>query len=48
VDEYYEIINNRGAKIKRGPVSQEWNMREMYVEDPDGHILRFGHRIECE
>ena len=48
VDEYYQLIKDRGAKIIDGPVSHEWNMREMYVEDPDGHILRFGHRIECD
>ena len=27
---------------------REWNMREMIVQDPDGHIIRFGQRIECE
>lgn len=48
VDEYYEKIKANGARIVEAPVNQEWHMREMYVEDPDGHILRIGHRIECE
>lgn len=48
VDEYYEQIKLKGAKILAPPVSQEWNMREMYIKDPDDHILRIGHRIECD
>jgi predicted enzyme related to lactoylglutathione lyase len=48
VDEYYETIKNKGAKIVSPPDSKEWNMREMLVEDPDGHILRIGHRIDCD
>lgn len=46
VDEYYEIIKARGAKILSAPADKEWYMREMLVEDPDGHIIRFGHGIE--
>ena len=46
VDEYYQTINARGAKILSAPKDMEWSMREMLVEDPDGHIIRFGHGIE--
>ena len=46
VDEYYEIIKARGAKILSPPGDKEWFMREMLVEDPDGHIIRFGNNIE--
>jgi len=46
VDEYYETIKARGAKILSPPGDREWHMREMLVEDPDGHIIRFGHGIE--
>ena len=46
VDEYYETIKARGAKIISPPEDKEWFMREMLVEDPDGHIIRFGHGIE--
>ena len=48
VDDYYNIIKKKGAKIISPPESKEWNMREMLVEDPDGHIIRFGHRINCD
>jgi predicted enzyme related to lactoylglutathione lyase len=48
VDAYYEHIKEKGANIIMPPTSREWNMREMMVEDPDGHIIRFGHRIECD
>ncbi len=31
VDEYYEIIKTRGAKILSPPGDKEWYMREMLV-----------------
>jgi catechol 2,3-dioxygenase-like lactoylglutathione lyase family enzyme len=46
VDEYYELIKAKGAKILSPPEDKDWFMREMLVEDPDGHIIRFGHGIE--
>jgi catechol 2,3-dioxygenase-like lactoylglutathione lyase family enzyme len=46
VDEYYETIKAKGAKIISSPGNKEWFMREMLVQDPDGHIIRFGHRTE--
>ena len=48
VDEYYESIKNSGAKILTKPDTKEWNMREMLVECPDGHIIRFGHNTLCD
>ncbi len=48
VDEYYELIKAGGAKFLSIPDSKEWNMREMLVECPDGHIIRFGHNTECD
>ena len=48
VDAYYESIKPKGAVIIAPPDSKEWNVREMLVQDPDGHIIRFGHRIECD
>jgi hypothetical protein len=47
VDAYYNSIKGKDPKILSKPESKEWNMREMLVEDPDGHIIRFGHRIDC-
>ena len=48
VDEYYEEIKGLGAKILTQPTTMEWNMREMLVECPDGHIIRFGHNTDCD
>lgn len=42
-DEYYETIKAKGAKIIQSPQTYEWGIREMLVEDPDGHKIRFGH-----
>lgn len=48
VDAYYKFIKAKGAKILSVPETMEWNMREMVVEDPDGHHIRFGQRVECD
>lgn len=45
VDELHDEIAARGAVIKRPPTDESWGMREMQVECPDGHVLRFGHGI---
>ena len=45
VDAYHELISSKGAKVINPPQSFEWGMREMLVEDPDGHRIRFGHGI---
>lgn len=46
VNEYYETIKGKGAKILSPPQNMEWGVREMLVEDPNGHKIRFGHSIE--
>jgi catechol 2,3-dioxygenase-like lactoylglutathione lyase family enzyme len=48
VDAYHELVKSKGAKVLVEPIDREWFMREMLVEDPDGHVIRFGHRIECD
>lgn len=45
VDEYYEQIKAKGAIIRATPDNKKWGLREMLVEDPDGHILRIGQGI---
>jgi GNAT superfamily N-acetyltransferase/predicted enzyme related to lactoylglutathione lyase len=45
VDELYERIQAKGAKIVSPPKNMEWNLREMLVEDPDQHVIRFGQSI---
>ncbi|HEY9195495.1 MAG TPA: glyoxalase superfamily protein [Mucilaginibacter sp.] len=48
VDEFYEDVKARGATILSVPDDKPWFVREMLIQDPDGHIIRFGHGIECE
>jgi len=45
VDVYYETIKAAGAIIRAAPDDKDWGLREMLIEDPDGHILRVGHGI---
>jgi predicted enzyme related to lactoylglutathione lyase len=37
----YERLVRAGAKVRQPPTPQPWAY-EMQVEDPDGHVLRFG------
>lgn len=42
VDALYEDYRQRGVIIRQPPTNFSWGMREMNVEDPDGHRLRIG------
>jgi hypothetical protein len=42
VDDLHHEYKDRGAMILQPPTNLPWNTREMHVEDPDGHRLRFG------
>ena len=46
VDALHRELQARGAKIRETPNDKPWHMREMLVEDPDGHVLRFGHGLQ--
>ena len=42
-------VLNEFVLYKKGYMKfEKWNIGEMLVQDPDGHIIRFGHRIECD
>jgi len=47
VDALYEEYRASGATIRRPPTNYPWGMREMLVEDPDGHCLRMGTGTEA-
>lgn len=38
----YQEYQAKAAKITEPPTDQPWGMREMLIEDVDGHILRIG------
>lgn len=42
VDALYEDYQRRGAIIRQAPTNFPWGVREMNVEDLDGHRLRMG------
>jgi len=42
VDALYTDYKQRGAKVLQPPTNMPWETREMHVEEPDGHRLRFG------
>ncbi|HET8825275.1 MAG TPA: bleomycin resistance family protein [Terriglobales bacterium] len=42
VDELYQEYKERGANVLKPPTNMPWETREMNVEDPDGHRIRFG------
>jgi len=48
VDAYYAAIKEKGDVILSVPEDKPWFMREMLLKDPDGHILRVGHNINCD
>ena len=45
VDTLHEEFLAKGAVIRVPPRDEPWCLREMQVECPDGHVLRFGHPI---
>ena len=45
VESLHEEYKASGAQIRHAPLNYPWAY-EMKVEDPDGHILRFGIRAE--
>jgi uncharacterized glyoxalase superfamily protein PhnB len=42
VDELYEELRARGARLRHPPANYPWGSRECQVTDLDGHVLRFG------
>lgn len=44
VDRYWNEFSNAGLKLKE-PADRPWGMREMYVIDPFGNLIKFGKRI---
>lgn len=46
VDALYEEYQASGANIRQPPTNYQWGMREMNIEDLDGHRLRIGHQTD--
>jgi catechol 2,3-dioxygenase-like lactoylglutathione lyase family enzyme len=41
VESLYEDYHSKGARVRHQPTNYPWAY-EMQIEDPDGHVLRFG------
>jgi uncharacterized glyoxalase superfamily protein PhnB len=50
VDALHERCLAQGLEVAWPPTDMPWNVREMHVRHPDGHIFRFSQAIEqqCE
>ncbi len=44
-DEVYEEWRGTGVEMLGEPENKAWRMREFAVSDPDGTLLRVGHRL---
>lgn len=42
MDELYNELHARGARLRYPPTNYPWGSRECQVTDPDEHVLRFG------
>jgi hypothetical protein len=48
VDAVHRECVAKGLDVTFPPTDMPWNVREMHVRHPDGHVLRVGTGIECE
>ena len=48
VDEIHRRCLDRGLEVTWPPTDMPWNVREMHVRHPDGHVFRISKGIEDE
>jgi catechol 2,3-dioxygenase-like lactoylglutathione lyase family enzyme len=48
VDAVYRDCLEQGIEVAFPPTDMEWNLREMHIRHPDGHIFRVGNHISHE
>ncbi|TYT26721.1 bleomycin resistance family protein [Luteimonas viscosa] len=46
VDEVHQRCLEQGIEVTWPPTDMPWNVREMHVRHPDGHVFRIGQGIE--
>ena len=46
VDEAYKECLANGIEVVQPPADRPWNLREMLVRHPDGHMFRIGHHLD--
>ena len=45
VDQLYQELSGRGARVISQPADEPWGQREFGIRTPDGHRIRFGEPI---
>jgi len=48
VDAVHQQCVAAGLEVTFPPTDTPWNIREMHLRHPDGHVFRVGHSIESE
>lgn len=48
VDEVYRRCQDQGIEIMLAPENMPWNVREMHIRHPDGHVFRVSQGIAAE
>jgi hypothetical protein len=48
VDGVYRDCMEKGIEVAFPPTDMEWELREMHIRHPDGHILRIGEHSSEE
>ena len=46
VDAVYEHCQAQGLEVTLPPTDEPWNVREMHVRHPDGHVFRISKGLE--
>jgi len=46
VDAIYQHCLEQGLEVTWPPTDHPWNVREMHVRHPDGHVFRIGQSLE--
>ncbi|MBX2839117.1 MAG: bleomycin resistance family protein [Gammaproteobacteria bacterium] len=45
VDDVYALCQQQDIEVTFIPTDMPWNVREMHMRHPDGHVFRVGHAI---
>ena len=48
VDAVHQTCIEQNIEITMPPTNMPWNVRELHIRHPDGHVFRISYGIECE
>lgn len=47
-DALYAEFNRHGLKLTEPPIDKPYNCRDFTIDDPDGHLIAFGHTLDVD